>query len=216
MFQPPFFGAAYLAARAAEVDLVILSGTDQFTSKSPCRDGGWQYTGMAHTMLKDGWWNLPLGASMLSCDETPVAVDSRWISKSMKRLRHLYSKSLDSNDLGEIEAFLSPDRNLFLGDFNSDLFVWGIRRLGITTPVIRDYMLADRGADKSDTALKLAVACGATDYVAGTMGAAYLDSDAWAAAGVEVSVQHWDAPLGVDGASSVINLIGDNRSGVFG
>lgn len=208
MFQPPFWGAAYLAARAAEVDLVILSGTDQYTAKSPNVDGGWQYTGQTHTMLKDGVWNLPVGASMLPIDSTPLAINDFWIAKSMKRLRHLYSKSMGDLILGEVEDNLGLGRDLHLGDFNSGLFRWSMGALGIKTPLIRDYEVAQRGTDASDTALQLAIAVGATEYVSGGGGMTYLDMDAWAEAGVKVTRQNWTPPPGIEGGASLLHLIG--------
>ena len=206
MFQPPFFGACYLAARADEVDCVILSGTDQLTAKSPNRDGGWQYTGMVHTLLKDGWWNLPTSGSMLSCDETPLAISEKWVEKAVRRLKHQYGKYLSHSDLRELETLLSRE-DATLGDFNTALFAWSLQRISIDTEITRDYLWAERGTDKSDTALQLAVSIGATEYVAGEMGIRYLDLEEWADHGIKITKQDWKPPVGLDPASSVLNWL---------
>lgn len=207
MFQPPFWGPAYLYARCAEVDVFILSGTDQHTAKSPNLEGKAQRTGQVHTLLPDGWWNLPVKDSLQPVDDTRLAIDQRWIDKAMRRLDYLFWDQTWQPDRDTVRELLQDGIGNTLGNFNSNLFAWGCEKLNIQTTLLRDYEVAERADNPSDTALLLALGVGATEYVTGGPGLTYLDLDAWDEAGVKVTVQDWTPPPGVEGGASVLSWL---------
>ena len=212
MFQPPFFGATYLAARAAEVDLFILSGTDQFTKHSPDMQGKNQKTGQSHTLVADGWITLQTTTSMKPIDETRTLIDQHWIDKTMRRLDYLYRTPEWKQVRAEVEDLLVLGSYYDLGDFNEHLFEWGLRKLGISTRIARDKYIAQRSENKSDTALELAKAVNATEYVTGAPGFAYLDHEKWAEAGIKVTIQNWTPPEGLNPVSSILHLVASGIS----
>jgi hypothetical protein len=212
MFQPPFFGPAYLAARANEVDLFILSGTDQFTKHSPNLEGKPQKTGQAHTLINDGWITLQTSDSMKPIDETRTLIDQHWIDKTMRRLDYNYKTEHWKKSRHEVEELLVLGSYYDLGDFNALTFEWALKKLGCNTQVTRDKLVTERQDDKSDTALALAIATGATEYITGAPGYAYLDHEKWNDAGIKVTIQNWEPPVGVNPTISTLHLV---ASGFF-
>jgi hypothetical protein len=212
MFQPPFFPAAYLVARAKEVDLFILSGTDQFTKHSPDMNNKNQKTGQVHTLVADGWITLQTTISMKPIDETRTLIDQHWINKTMRRLDYLYRTDYWQDIRTEVEQMFVWGSYLDLGDFNAMTFEWALKKLGCNTKVTRDKDLAERMATKSDTALELAKAAGATDYLTGAPSHAYLHKGEWAEAGITTTIQNWTAPEGINPTVSSLHLI---ASGIF-
>ena len=212
MFQPPFFGPAYLAARANEVDLFILSGTDQFTRNSPNLEGKPQKTGQVHTLISDGWITLQTTESMKPIDETRILIDQHWIDKTLRRLDYNYRTEHWTKIRPQVEELLILGSYYDLGDFNSLLFEWSLKKLACNTQVTRDKLVTERKENKSDTALALAIAAGATEYVTGAPGYAYLDHDKWEDAGIKVTIQSWKPPTGLNPTLSTLHLIASGFS----
>lgn len=212
MWQPPFFGAAYLGARVRDADLFILSGTDQFTAR--CKDfhGVMQRTGQAHTTIADGDLTLPVSGSLLPIDKTGVAIDSKWIAKTMRRMDYLYKTEAWRSNRDEVEWLMNLTKDKGLGVFNSTLCIWALRTLGVQTNITFDYLTASRGESASDTILKLAINSGADEYITGETGKTYLNLEAFAEAGVKVSVQNWTPPSNVNGRASMLHLIASGIS----
>ena len=212
MFQPPFFPAAYLVARAKEVDLFILSGTDQFTKHSPNMEGKNQKTGQVHTLVADGWITLQTTNSLKPIDETRTLIDQHWIDKTMRRLDYLYRTEHWKQIRTEVEDLLVLGSYYDLGDFNALTFEWSLRKLGCNTKVTRDKDITERATNKSDTALELAKTIGATEYLTGAPSYAYLNHATWKEAGITPTIQNWTAPKGVNPTISSLHLIASGIS----
>jgi WbqC-like protein family len=89
-------------------------------------------------------------------------------------------------------VFASPWHDLVTLDLH--MLALHCRWLGITTPIVRASSLGLRG-QKTERLIALCRAVGATTYLSGAGGSrAYLDVDAFAAAGLRVAWQHFSHP----------------------
>ena len=138
------------------------------------------------------WLTIPVetkGRFDQRIEETRIA-DATWADRHLKTLTHAYRRA---PHFVETFALLEPlyrrnRRSELLTQVNTDFLHALCDHLGIETKLTRstDYR-APRPRDRSRHLLDLCIAAGADEYVSGPAARNYLDVEAFAADGVQVS-----------------------------
>ena len=162
-------------------DKFVLYDDVQYTTND------WRNRNRVKTAQGTQWLTIPVVARLgQRIDEARIA-DARWASKHWRTLSQSYARSEWFDRYApRIEALYGAAADEPLLARVNRLFIDGIcAELGITTPISMssDYGI---GGDGSARVLSLCLELGAARYLSGPRARAYLDEDAFAAAGVEV------------------------------
>lgn len=192
-------------------DELLVFDEAQFTKND------WRNRNRIKTARGVQWLTIPVrtsGRSGQPIDTVEVA-DPGWAGRHWETLRQSYRHTPHFAALEtEVRGLYERTAGLGLLSAVNLLFLrWTCETLGIRTRFVnsRDYGDHGRGAER---VLGLCVAAGAGRYLSGPAGAAYLDADAFAAAGIELTYMDYSGypaypqPHGpFDHAVSILDLL---------
>jgi len=165
------------------VDEFVLFDEVQFTRRD------WRNRNRIKTPQGLKWLTIPVktrGNYRRAIEDMWVS-DASWSSRHWTTLRHAYSKARCFPDYApRVEELYLGTKELRLSEINHRFTVALRDMLGIDTPITwsADYEGVGR---KSERLVSICMQAGATEYVSGPSARAYLDEDAFAAAGIGVT-----------------------------
>ena len=185
--QPEYFPWPGFLDKARRADVFILLDDVQFDRSSL------QHRARVLGPAGPAWLTIPFVHRHPQRLDELVPVDDRWRTKHLKTLQACYGRAAGWRAAApRLEAFFAAPRARVV-----DATIASIRMLfdaaGVTTPLRLASALPAQGG-RSGLVLSLCQAVGATRYLSGRSGAAYLDGAAFAAAGVSVEVQAYAPP----------------------
>lgn len=142
------------------------------------------------------WLTVPVkikGHTAATMRETEIDNTQNWKKKHLQALKLNYAKAPRFHDCFPKIAALYDRQHALLADLCYEHLEFWLAELGIGTTLVRQSTLPVRAA-KSELILKLCRHFGATRYLAGALGKAYLDEPAFAAAGIAVEYQDYRHP----------------------
>jgi WbqC-like protein len=185
--QPEYFPWLGFIDKARRADVLVLLDDVQFDRSS-----------LQHRAKIAGangllWMTIPFVHRFpQSLDEVEVA-DRGFADKHRKSLTACYRRAPGwSSAAPRLEALLATPAERLL-DITVPSVALLLEAFGVTTRTVRASELGVPG-DKAERVLALCRRFGATRYLSGKTGAAYLDSAAFAAAGVTIDVQAFVPP----------------------
>ncbi|WP_116996312.1 WbqC family protein [Desertimonas flava] len=205
--QPLFWPPMYLMQRWLHVDTLVWLGSVQFTRKSRDEHGRNRPTGQNRIVLGDAAGNdvdvtVPVGASRQPIDDTPLG---DWADSFISTVCHLYPETPERDVVCHAAAELEGEP---LGSVNRATWSLTIGLLDVKAPHVVDDTSLPPVDDRVDRLVTYCRQLGATTYVAGKPAInAYLDANAFAAAGVTLTPQDWTPPHGVQAGRSVLDSI---------
>jgi hypothetical protein len=185
--QPEYFPMLGYLAKARRADVFVLLDDVQFDRSS-----------LQHRARVAGaggmvWMTIPFVHKFpQKLDEVEVA-DARFPTKHGKTLAACYGRAPGWPLLApRLDALFAaaPARVVDATVPSVSLLFEAFR---VTTPVVRASTLAAEG-DKAELVLAICRELGATRYLSGRTGAAYLDADAFRAAGIAIEVVAYTPP----------------------
>jgi len=185
--QPEYFPWPGFLDKARRADVLVLLDDVQFDRSS--------LQHRARVAATDGlaWMTLPFVHRFPQrIDEVELA-DERWRVKHWKTLEACYGRAAGfATAAPSLRAFFErPARRLV--DVTIPSVELLLHAFGVTTRVVRASSM-DTPGEKSARVLALCQALGATRYLSGRTGAAYLDGAAFSEAGISVEIQAFDLP----------------------
>lgn len=165
------------------VDEFVLYDDSQFTRRD------WRSRNRIMTAQGPRWLSIPVevkGRFHQRIDETVVA-DPDWHAAHWQSLRHAYARTRHFATYAPLirDAYAALAGERFLSRINHSLLQVICTALGIDTPITwsRDY---PRREGRSERLLGICEAAGASLYLSGPAGRAYLDTGLFERAGVQV------------------------------
>jgi hypothetical protein len=167
----------------ASVDEFILLEDVQYTRRD------WRNRNRIKTSQGPRWLTIPVRVkgryTQLTC-ETEIE-DPAWADRHWEALRLNYREAAGFADAASfLEELYRTVPGPYLSDINRHFLDPICRRLEIETPLTDSRSYGAEGT-KSDRLVELCRKSGATEYVSGPAAKAYLDEDAFAAAGITVT-----------------------------
>lgn len=184
----PWKGYFDLIARS---DAFVLLDTVQYTRRD------WRNRNLIKTARGSSWISVPVeskGRYRQRIDEVRIS-SSTWARSHLDRIRAAYR---DAPCYGEMKDWVEDlfleeaARHEMLASLNQALLQSVCDRLGIETQLLRASELPDH-SDPTQRLVGICRALGATHYLSGPSAAAYLDSTAFAEAGVELEWMRYPA-----------------------
>ena len=185
--QPEYFPWPGYLAKARRADVFVLFDQVQFDRSS-----------LQHrAKIANGpdlvWLTIPFVHRFPQRIDELAFADARWAQKHWKSLRACYGRAPGwPAASAALEAFFAASHARVV-----DAVVASVTLLfaafGVTTPVVRASSLPVTG-DKGELVLGICRHLGAGRYLSGATGASYLDSAAFAAAGIELTVARYTPP----------------------
>ncbi len=175
--------------KIAHVDVFIVLDTVQFTKND------WQNRNKIKTAQGVTVLTVPVCAHLgQSLKELPIDQTQPWRKKHWKTIEQAYMKSrywAGHNDF--LAATYAQDWAL-LNDLNRHMLEYFVAALGIKTRIAYASDMDVPGAS-NERLINLIKAVGGTRYYSGAFAAqTYLESQAFADAGISIELQHWHAP----------------------
>lgn len=128
-------------------------------------------------------------------NQTEINYDSRWQSKAIQTLKHLYSKSPGySKRLPIIESILTKHYP-YLADLNIDLLNAAFGMMNIETKTIRSSELENITGKSTDRLVSICKSVSAREYLSGAGGKKYQDELAYESAGIQLSYSDFEHPV---------------------
>jgi hypothetical protein len=183
--QPEYFPWLGLLDKARRSDVFVVLDSVQFDRSS--------LQHRAKVLGPQGvvWLTIPfVHRHPQRIDELEFA-DPRWATKHSKTLQACYGKRPRARAVLErLEPyFATPHARVVDATLASTELLF--EAFGITTPVVRASALDVQG-DKAELVLSICTALGATRYLSGRTGAAYLAEAPFGAHGIEIEVQRFE------------------------
>jgi hypothetical protein len=185
--QPEYFPWPGFLDKARRADVLVLLDDVQFDRSSL------QHRARVAAPNGLAWMTLPFVHRFPQrIDEVELAED-RWRGKHWKTLEACYGRAAGFGEAApRLRAFFDrPARRLLEVTIPSVELL--LAAFGVGTRVLRASALGVPG-EKSGRLLALCQALGATRYLSGRTGAAYLDGEAFARAGIAVEIQRFQPP----------------------
>lgn len=162
----------------------------------PYNTGSWRNRNRIRTPEGWIWLTVPVltkGRSGQRIDETEVKANG-WQDKHLRSIRAAYAKAAYFAELmPTLEALLSQDWRL-LAELDIALIGWMRERLGIRTEVLRSSALNLPFSGRNQRLIDICRHLGANVFYEGAAGSAYIETEKFAAAGVEVVYQSYAHP----------------------
>jgi hypothetical protein len=208
--QPEYFPWLGYFDKARRADVFVLLDDVQFDRSS-----------LQHRARVAGpngpvWLTIPFVHRFPQRIDEVVVADDRWRSKHWKTLQACYGRAAGWKDAApQLESFFAvPRPRLVEATIGSVQLMLDV--LGVGTRVVRSSALGVSG-QKADLVLEICRTLGATRYLSGRTGAAYLDAAVFASAGVEIEVQSFtvspypklrepDEPRGLSALDAWLNV----------
>lgn len=174
--QPQPFPWLPYYRKAAAADLLVFLDDVQFDAR------GFQN----RYELPSGKLTIPVHASREHLIRQ-VMIDNGqpWLRRHTGTVQTRYPKSARQ---AEAVDLLKAGAEMPLSDFAMLTYAWGADLCGVKTPTVTSSALGDFEARKGDRILALCQSLGATVYVSGMAGAAYLERAAFERAGIAIEV----------------------------
>lgn len=169
-------------------DEVILLDSVQYTRRD------WRNRNQIKTPQGTTWLTIPVevkGRYAQTIDETRIA-DPGWAEVHIRTIELAYARSTHFKAIAPwfFELLRCTAAEPLLTKVNERLLQDIFQRLGITVPILRCTDVLDRASlgtmPSTERLVALAKARGAKRYITGPAARAYLDLDAFAAAGIEI------------------------------
>lgn len=170
----------------AEVDLFVFYDDVQYTKND------WRNRNRLKSSQGAEWITVPVLKSHLAQTIRDTRIDrgQPWVERHVKQIRANYGRAAHFAPIAEeLFTLLRQEREL-LADLAVDLTHWAMRQLAIATRTVRSSSLPGEGT-RSSRLLALLAAVGATTYVSGPAAKAYIDIDAFRAAGVHLEYKRY-------------------------
>lgn len=188
--QPHYLPWLGYLAKWAAADVLVFLDTVQYEKN------GWQNRNRVKT--KDGprWLTVPVRARLgVSIADVDVDAGQPWGRRHWTAIEHAYARA------PYFERYAVALRDFYgrpwprLAPLAVDSATWLGRTAGVVTPTRLASELGVTVADPTGRLVALCQALGATTYLAGRDGVAYMDLGQFAAAGIEVRAQRYDHPV---------------------
>lgn len=191
-----------------DVDLFIFYDDVQYTK------GTWRNRNRIKSANGLQWITVPVKHDRLAkrIDETRIDASRKWQVKHLKSMRASYGRAPHLAPYLDQYAEIIHAGHEILSDLNVALCKWIMGALGIKTTVrmSREYKLS---GTKTERLIDLLTQVGASRYLSGPAGRAYLDGDLFRAHGITLEYKSYDyAPYPqlwgeFDGAVTVLDLL---------
>lgn len=190
-FQPQVAPQLHLLDRVASSDMTVLLSTAQFTPKHSVDN---RKSGQQHMFLRDAT-NLttlvvPVTSRRDRIRDTFLDPDRRWRDKLLTRFRMDYAKAPHADEAHD--TLVRMLRNERLWGLGLESMLSAVELSGFDLNIVSDTSIGvEHRPGASDWMLDICLAVGATQYLCGEPSLAYLDQEAFEAAGVEIVLQNW-------------------------
>jgi hypothetical protein len=190
--QPNFFPWLGYFDKLGKSDVLILLDDVDYPRAGSSSMGSWCNRVRADVGGREQWIGCPVARMPLGSriNEARVATDGPWRRKLKSTLRHSYSHSPSAERaLKLIEPLIDMDVEM-LSDFNHVCIKTIAQELGLSPQlrVASEFNVQGTGTDRL---IGLLSAAGADTYLCGGGSAAYLDEDAFSAAGIKLVYQNF-------------------------
>jgi hypothetical protein len=188
--QPQYLPWLGYLAKWAAADLLIFLDTVQY------QKNGWQNRNRVKTSDGARWLTVPVKARLgARIDEIPIDERQPWARRHLATIEQSYATSPHLPAHRDALRRLYDDRWTELVTVATASVRWLGHAVGIRTPTCRASELAVTATDPTDRLVRLCRAVGATTYLAGRDGAAYLDLGRFRDAGIDVLHQRYEHPV---------------------
>ncbi|MGM4886847.1 WbqC family protein [Tardiphaga sp. 11_C7_N12_6] len=191
-----------------DVDVFVVFDDVQYT------DRDWRNRNQLKTPRGREWISVSVRHTSRNqlIQDVPVEWSVDWAERHLNLLRQNYREAPYYEIVAAEFSAILARRDGRLSELNIALMSWAMENCGITTKLVEASTLPGRGR-KSERLVSLVQAVGGTTYLSGPSAAAYLDVDAFEAAGISVEYKSYDyAPYpqlwgNFEGAVSILDLL---------
>jgi len=170
-----------------DADVFVFYDDVQFTKND------WRNRNRVKTADGPQWMTVPVGRDLNRRINEVTLPDHHWQGKHWRTLEQLYGKAPFFDRYREFLAGIYLGRQWDrLSDLNQTLIQWVAGELGITTRIMHSHDVPVGGSG-ANRVLGIAQAIGASEYVSGPAGRAYLDPAAFADAGITLTWKSYDS-----------------------
>ena len=158
---------------------------------------GWRNRNRIKSPSGPHWLTVPVRVNSLEQRIFETEIDDRqpWARKHLGTIRQFYAKApYLKRYLPELEETLMGRRWTRLIDLDVAVIELMCRWLGIERPMLRSSELGLTG-ERSERLLNICLSQGASRYLSGSAARAYLDTELFAAHGIEVLWQDYQHPV---------------------
>jgi hypothetical protein len=189
--QPHYLPWLGYFAKWAAADLFVFLDTVQFEKN------GWQNRNRIKTRDGPRWLTVPVRAS-LGTPIRDVTIDTSqpWAARHLRMIEHAYAKAPGWSRLRDEVRGLYAGQWSHLAPLAAASAEWLARALQISVPTRLASDIALPDGDPKDATARLVAVCravGADTYLAGS-DSSYMDTEQFAAAGIDVETQHYEHP----------------------
>lgn len=179
---PPYF------KKVASADIFVILDNVQF------QKNGVQNRNMIRNKQKAFWLTIPVKGHLTDRIAYKEVSDNGWSEKHWKSLVTTYANAPFWDLYKDALERLYSRQYFTLGEINNQFFDFLIEQLGIDTKIVRMSELGVDGA-KSDLILNICKTLGATTYLSGIGGRAYLDECSFLDAGIAIEYLESVSPV---------------------
>jgi hypothetical protein len=188
--QPEYFPWLGYLDKMRRSDVFVLLDSVQFDRSSLQQ--------RARVMGSNGpvWMTIPFVHRFPQrIDEVQTVVEDRWRSKHLKTLQACYGRAAGyASAAPQLAAFFAAELSRLVDVTVASVeLLAGAFRAAENTRIVRSSELPVAG-DKGDLVLAICRHFGATRYLSGRSGAAYLDAERFRHEGIEIEVQSFVVP----------------------
>ncbi len=188
--QPQYLPWLGYLAKWAAADLFVFLDTVQYEKN------GWQNRNRIRGPAGARWLTVPVRARLgMPISAVPLDTQQPWPRRHLRAIEHAYARApwFAAHAPGLRDLYSRPWTHL--APLAVASATWLARAIGIAVPACLASELGAAAGDATGRLIALCRAVGATTYLAGCQGVAYLDLEAFRAAGIAVEVQAYSHPV---------------------